>query len=172
MYRILTKDFGLIGASAQGVRLLKSKLRYALQPYAYCRFAFVRGKDMWRITGVEELDNVYRALRDSSEKLAPALRVFALLKRLLHGEEGNAYLYTSVEEAFHYLKNAKEDEARDVECILVMRILYALGYMGSHSELKPFVVSPYLTDGLVLQIAPVRKKILTEINRSLHESQL
>ena len=50
-FRIFTKDFGMVGAMAQGIRLLQSKLRYSLQDYSYSKISLVRGKQVWRIVG-------------------------------------------------------------------------------------------------------------------------
>jgi recombinational DNA repair protein (RecF pathway) len=45
---LLTKELGLIRGTAQGVRYLKSKLRYSLTDFARVDIALVRGKDTWR----------------------------------------------------------------------------------------------------------------------------
>ena len=44
VYELFTRDFGMIRASAQGVRLAKSKLKYALQDLSYVRVDLVQGK--------------------------------------------------------------------------------------------------------------------------------
>ena len=62
VYSFLTPDLGLVVATAQGVRLLKSKLRFQLNKYAHVRVVLVRGKEMWRLIGVEktgEYENIY-----------------------------------------------------------------------------------------------------------------
>ena len=46
---LLTRDFGLIRATAQGVRWLKSKLRYSLTDFSFTHASLVRGKEFWRV---------------------------------------------------------------------------------------------------------------------------
>jgi len=47
---IFTRDFGLVTATARGIRLEKSKLRYHAQDYSLGVFSLVRGKEFWRLT--------------------------------------------------------------------------------------------------------------------------
>src|SRR3989344_8971745 len=83
---LFTKDFGMIGAVAQGIRLIKSKLRYHIQDYSFSNISIVRGKEVWRLTGAHGLE----------EKVQPQIihiKILKLLKRLLHGEEKNEKLF-------------------------------------------------------------------------------
>ena len=63
-FRIFTKDFGMVGAMAQGIRLLQSKLRYSLQDYSYSKISLVRGKQVWRIVGAIKEKNLYESLNN------------------------------------------------------------------------------------------------------------
>src|SRR3989338_4347951 len=51
---IFTRDIGLVGAVAQGIRLEKSKLRYHTQDYSFGTFSFVRGRELWRLTDARD----------------------------------------------------------------------------------------------------------------------
>ncbi len=46
---LYTEELGLIKAVAQGVRDMKSKLRYSLQEGTYGTVALIRGREMCRI---------------------------------------------------------------------------------------------------------------------------
>ena len=85
---IFTKDFGLIKATAQGVRLLKSKLRYSLEDFSFTQVSIVRGKEVWRITSAQKISGLNYLLLIS--------KIFSLLLRLLHGEEKNDRLLVGV----------------------------------------------------------------------------
>src|SRR5690349_10081885 len=50
---IFTKDHGLVMATAQGIRLEKSKLRYFIQDYSFGVYSFVKGKEYWRLTNAQ-----------------------------------------------------------------------------------------------------------------------
>ncbi|MBI2476163.1 MAG: recombination protein O N-terminal domain-containing protein [Candidatus Taylorbacteria bacterium] len=173
-FRILTRDLGLIGASAQGVRFLKSKLRYTVHNFFYGELSLVRGRERWRVTGVSKSTDLYCEFRDRPETLLVFARVFSLLLRLLSGEEKNEELFRHVEEAvlFARAKKLSAKLSRDFECILVLRILWSLGYLGSSPDTAVFVESPFWSDELILKMETLTPKILAAINRSLKESQL
>lgn len=109
-YAILTRDLGLIHASATGVRKEGSKLRGSLEPLIISNISLVRGKEYWRITSAEPLQKI---------EATPALvRPLALLQKLVHGEEIHPELFDAVE------KHLASDEAT-----LAAHILYHLGYL-------------------------------------------
>ena len=53
VYSILTRDLGLIRATALGVRKESSKLRGNLEPVGLTTVSLVRGKEYWRVTSAE-----------------------------------------------------------------------------------------------------------------------
>lgn len=173
-FDILTRDLGLIRASAQGVRYLKSKLRYNLQDFSVCDFSLVRGKESWRITSALLLDDIYRDFKQTPEAAALFGRVFKLLDRLLRGEEKNEPIFGALEAAHRFLReeNSTSEAVRNCEYITVLRLLYHLGYLALSPDLEEFTRSPYLDRALVSRMGTVRHRALTEINRSLKESQL
>lgn len=173
-FRIFTKDLGLISASAQGVRLLKSKLRYSIHEFSYCDISLVRGKEFWRVTGVSKHTDLFEEFRESKETLLMFARVFSLLLRLLSGEEKNENLFQYVEEAVLFAKGKAQppELLRYFEYILVLRILFSLGYLGSSPDTLAFVESPYWSEELLVKMKKLTPNILNEINRSLKESQL
>ena len=61
---IFTRELGLIKATAQGVRYLKSKLRYSTQKYDFSIMSFVYGKHTWRLTNASSEYNIYYESRD------------------------------------------------------------------------------------------------------------
>jgi recombinational DNA repair protein (RecF pathway) len=101
-YTIYTRDMGLVFASAQGIRLVQSKLRYSIDDYRLTAFALVRGREVWRVTNAREAE--YAPL--SGRRLVLFARVSSLVKRLLHGEEKNEYLFDSLEALYVYLSQA------------------------------------------------------------------
>ena len=66
---LFTKDFGMIGVMAQGIRLIKSKLRHHVQDYSYCMVSIVRGKEVWRLTGASEIKNYDLKQKEILQKL-------------------------------------------------------------------------------------------------------
>ena len=166
---IFTEDFGLVKAAAQGVRLLQSKLRYSLEDFSFTRISFVRGREIWRITSAEKKFTV-----KEPEKFLLLSRIFSLLLRLLHGEEKNLELFQSLKEGIDFLIKSEltESELSNFECILALRILSALGYIGKLQDFDQFVSSPYFTVELILAMSALKSKAISEINKSLKETHL
>jgi recombinational DNA repair protein (RecF pathway) len=113
VYSILTRDFGLIRATALGVRKESSKLRGALEPLVISNISLVRGKEFWRITSAEVVSLV-RSL---------ALhKPLALMQQLVQGEAQNAELYDVIESVV--MSGGEVDEVD-----LVAKMLLYLGYL-------------------------------------------
>lgn len=112
IYHIFTREFGVIIATAQGVRLNKSKLRPHLLDYGFSSVSLVKGKEFWRITSASGI------LR-SNNKIY--IQILAIIKRLLQGEGEHEAL-------FDYLKEELFKENLD-ETNLMIQILAELGYI-------------------------------------------
>jgi DNA repair protein RecO (recombination protein O) len=170
-YSIFTRDLGMINASAQGIRKISSKLRFVLQDFSYVKIDLVRGKDFWRITSASKTNKLERVLK-SSFNVEIFANVGRLLKRLLTGESPNQILFTDLLNGLLFLEKSKDiNESQNVEIIIVLRILNNLGYIGSDEMLKNITKSPY-EDNLIFEASRSRIKILSEINKALHETHL
>lgn len=111
IYSILTRELGLVHATAIGVRKEASKLRGAIEPVSLSTVSLVRGKEYWRLTSAEFIR--------SFKKSQPLV----LLEQFVAGEAPHAELFDAVE------KHMESDELT-----FVSQILYHLGYL-KESEL-------------------------------------
>ncbi len=158
-----TKDFGMIGVVAQGIRLNQSKLRYHIQDFNLSMVSIVRGKEIWRLVGAHEIEN-------ETESNLLQIKILKLLKRLLHGEEKNEKLFEIVEEL--YKNQIKDGEEDLVECLVVLRILNTLGYIKNTKELSIFLENNLISHELITLIRQKKLTIIDVINSALKESQL
>jgi len=170
-YSIFTRDLGMIYASAQGVRKMSSKLRFVLQDFAYVKIDFVKGKDFWRVTNASKTNKL-----EKISKRLETFEVFAnishLLKRLLAGEDANEALFKDLISSLSVLEKSKTtNELRNIEIIIVLRILNNLGYIGGSEIFKTLIKSPF-EENLIFEIGKSRAKILSEINKALRETHL
>ncbi len=173
IYLIFTRELGVIRATAQGVRLLKSKLRYSLQDFSHTTLSVVRGKELWRITNAKSEESLYALYADKKDVMRVIAHIFLLIKRLIHGEDKNEELFDILVQAFDFLKGREltKEQSASFEYILVLKILNNLGYLGNVQELSAFIRSEWNTELLDAMYA-VKKIALQEINRSLKETQL
>ena len=114
VYSILTRDLGLIRATALGVRKEESKLRGHIEPLSLSTISLVRGKEYWRLTSADSIKNIPVSPNFS--------KPFSLIETLVQGEDPNQELFDAVEEEI--ISNNETDEVK-----LVSRILFYLGYL-------------------------------------------
>lgn len=189
---IFTRDFGLVQATAQGIRLEKSKLRYHTQEYSFGEFSLVRGKEFWRITSAQELENVHeesddvdqpestqiasarKTLRECSPTPELIARLALLLRRLLHGEEPHLQLFDIVKTCADFLKkeDLTDEQLKSLESLTVVRIMNSLGYVGADEEVIRFLQNNEITEALLDIVTTKRTLLNGEINRALRESHL
>ena len=187
-YFLLTEDLGFIKASAQGVRLDKSKLKGHLQDFCLVSVSLVKGKNIWRITNVETIEqgNFIKDINGSASfttsRLIAVKNIFSLLLRLLHGEEKNEALFHCVESFYNFLKTleARPQEytnIKNLETITVLRILYHLGYFSekpglSKDNLSDFVKDSELSTEILSSFKDKQKSAILDINKALKETHL
>lgn len=167
---LLTKDFGLVRANAQGIRLHKSKLKFSLQEYSKAHITLIKGKAGWKITTAQPLFNIYKEASKNSFELI--VRSFSLLIRLLQGEERNTELYEIINQGILFLIKDEADNHLDIECVLILRILNNLGYVSDNKGLTFFTIDNDWDNDYISGIKDERQNALVEINRALKESQL
>ncbi len=168
---IFTKELGFIRASAQGVRKEKSKLRYSLQDHTYSKVALVRGKEIWRVTGATEYHSNYYKFKENKEKLLLFIHISSLLRRLLHGEERNEYLFNIFKSFTEYLRaeDIDDNHLKALEYLTVLRILHNLGYIPDKEQ---FFDDEKISKDLLNIVLTEKTQIVSEINHALKVSHL
>ncbi len=172
LYFLLTEDFGLIKATAQGIRLSKSKLKGHLQDFYLSKISFVKGRELWRITSSEVIFQE-NFLRDSN-KIYIIKNIFSILLRLIHGEERNQNLFDCVEKLYLFLleNNIDTEDSKNVETIVVLRILNTLGYLKRNEFFLEFCNNNEIDKDILQKFSIIRSKAILEINNSLKETHL
>ncbi len=172
IYSIFTRDLGLVFATAQGIRLEKSKLRYHMHEYSFGTFSFVKGKEFWRLTSAASFG---KATTGKSHGLELLARIALVLRRLLHGEEPHPKLFECLESCEIFLKSGEvinEENLKTLESLVVLRILHRLGYVGRDAQLADCFASEDIDGALLGRCLPLRPLMNKHINKALRESQL
>jgi len=176
LYTLLTEDFRLLYARAQGVRLSKSKLRFSLQSFSRARVALVKGKVEWRLVGAQEPTHFWKKERLGASALTLLGRIFKLIRRLVHGEEKNKQLFAIIGDLTMYLEKERRalsiEEFVRLEIVIVARVLTALGYFTKKELYKKSLEEGDLALAVSTLSGESEKALLRDINEALKETQL
>ena len=169
---IYTREMGLVRAIVQGIRLEKSKLRFALQELSYAKIDLVRGRDVWRVTSATHVSSFPLARTDRKSVVLLA-RIASLLARVCDGEEADRIIFDECIQSMYLLDTEHiEDRVREaLELHLVLHIMSRLGYIGESDLLSTYLVASFdhnKTESLLKE----RKSIIAHINKALNESML
>lgn len=176
-YWIFTRDLGMVMASAQGVRLSASKLRFSLQPLSIAEISLVRGRAGWRIVNAREISNIYWKIKNTPQSVAMSSRVLRLVRRLVAGEEKNEQLFDRLFEGLMYLagdidgKMPTTKQVMNLEFILLLQVLYTLGYFAPPTDLL-WCINDALSTEMIESMSAFRREAINHINLSIKETQL
>lgn len=166
LLHLLTSEFGLVRARAQGLRKPGAKLACATQTLAEFEAILVRGKDTWRLSGATLIRSRFREL--SADARARAGRIAHLILRLVHGEMRDPALYDAFTAYLRALPTLSEADADAAECVAVLSILRALGLDAGNIPGKQL---PYGKKALK-EVTDSRRSYILRINHGIAASGL
>ncbi len=158
---LVTEEFGILRARAEGLRKPGAKLAHALQTLYECEVTLVRGKEGWRLSGAL-LEKSFLDALDAKGR-ARVGRINGLVLRLVHGESNDTFLFSILKRFLEALPGRSEEEQDAAECFAALRILASLGLdagsIPDDNEYEP--------------LAPdARRELVTRINRGIAASGL
>jgi len=163
---LLTPDFGVVRARAQGLRKPGAKLAPALQTFAECEAVLVRGKEGWRLSGAVLLTNWSRSLTPSARERAG--RVAVLILRLVRGESADPTMFFLFADFLSSLLRLDETSQELAEIVAALAVLRALGL--DDKELPENALS-FSEAGLGALVSE-RRDLVMRVNRGLTASGL
>lgn len=165
LFSFFTEEFGRIEAVVQGVRYLKSKLRYSLDGFSILNLGFVAASgEYWRLIDVSEAV-VFENTRKHAEKMNTALRIVSLPERLVRGRETDRVLWEKLKQILFFLENNDLDKNKliNLRILAGLRFLRHLGYLEDSEDFN----------NLSLEEIGLQKSYFSDlVKRSLLESQL
>lgn len=123
----LTRDLGVIRASARGARQLKNRSGAATKLLTYSRLTLFRGRDKYIIDEAEPLQ-LFFELHSDIERLALAQYFCELAGVLAPREEAAEPCLRLLLNALHYLCTGGRD-ARLIKAVVELKLLAFAGYM-------------------------------------------
>ena len=123
----LTRDLGVIRASARGARQLKNRSGAATKLLTYSRLTLFRGRDKYIIDEAEPLQ-LFFELHSDIERLALAQYFCELAGVLAPREEAAEPCLRLLLNALHYLCTGGRD-SRLIKAVVELKLLAFAGYM-------------------------------------------
>lgn len=169
VYRLLTRDFGLLYAHAQGVRELKSRNKYALKIGQFTEVTLVKGKVTWRITGAQ---NKYKKFYLNNNYINRK-KIFNLITKFLPVEDDSKEIFDVLcggDDAFYKYGDKYADL---IELIIVLRLLDKLGFLSrpfKETFILNFLNSYSISLNLLEKANQNEKVLLIKVNNSLNEA--
>lgn len=171
--RIFTRELGMVTVHAQGIRLLSSKLRYALQPYSLCELALVHGRHGWRVTNAIPLFSYGAAVAGQPRSRKSMVSILAFLARFTPDSVIERELFDDVAQALtHLVESTLSSKEEDQICRVVeLKALFAFGYVQSKGSITDLVTEVF-TGEMVTRSLSHHKEIDEAIRLGVYESHL
>jgi recombinational DNA repair protein (RecF pathway) len=115
VYKLFTRDFGMLIAHAKSVRKLESKLRAHVLPRTMSLVTLVQGREVWRLVGAEEQKGKGKMIGD----------VVVIINRLVRGEGAHKALYNRL---MDFLEAEASFDKQKSRLLLYFVCLVELGY--------------------------------------------
>ena len=165
----LTKDLGKITARAQGSRKIESKMRMHLKRYNHVTIDTVRGKSIWRLTGISQV--VPHAVFKNGQFLKSIHRILRLAEFLIQGEDPHPELLDFFLNIFQYVDTrssqvVEKKESEGLEIFGVVHVLEKLGYWQGEQ------LSETPTVEILEQCSDRKKELVAIINESIGATQI
>ncbi len=167
--RFYTKELGLVGARVSGSRKEISKHRFSIQPYSFVSVSLVKGKQGFRMTGIEHERHLVLGKQNISKKSVSS--VISLIELLVHGQEKDENLFHLLSQLL--VPEMLTDELDEI--YIVVRLLKHLGYFDEQflETIPETMFDQIMPDERDLShIKENKHTYIQYINECIHNSQL
>ncbi len=143
-YLLFTRELGMVWAVAKSVREERSRQRYGLQDFSVVRVSLIKGKQGWRIGSTEALGNPFLSALSRPSRSGVAY-IIKQLRRFVQGEQALPGVFDDITEALTAIAVADTvDEVVRWQDMVVLRLLYVLGYVRSTPTVAKLLAEPIL----------------------------
>lgn len=161
VYKLFTREFGLVMAHAKSIRKLESKLRAHIVPRSTALVTLVRGHELWRVVGSEggvvNNERIYEATR--------------LLNRFVRGEGAHKALYDRL---LSFVMSPVLYDTSKARVLLYYIVLVELGYADARvigvNTLKEYIA--FSIDDLYTHLSLSYPAVRDHVHEVLKEMQL
>lgn len=161
VYKLFTREFGMLMAHAKSIRKLESKLRAHVLPRSVSLVTLVQGREVWRLVGAEEKMDPHSTLHD----------VAHLIRRFVRGEGAHKALYDRLMDFVAVEKTLDTQKSR---LLLYYIVLVELGYADARAiganDIKEYI--QWNVGDLYTHLLLSHVKVRDHVRDVLKETQL
>lgn len=161
VYKLFTRDFGLVMTHAKSVRKLESKLRAHIMPRGVSLVTLVKGKEVWRLVGAEQKDYNETFIHETTQ----------IIKRFIRGEGEHKELYDRL---IIFLEKSSSYDEQKSRLLLYYIFLVELGYADAKvigaKDMKEYLL--WSVDDLYTHILLSYPSVRVHVGEVMKEMQL
>lgn len=161
VYKLFTREFGMLTAHARSIRKLGSKLRAHTLPRTRSYITLVKGRDIWRLVGAQEKEEAPKIIHE----------VIQLINRFIRGEGEHKILYDRLTQFFDKSSSYENQKSR---LLFYYMILVDLGYADA-KIIGAKGMNEYISwsvDDLYTHLLLSYKDVRTHVGEVMKEIQL
>lgn len=170
VYKIWTKDFGIIFALARSIRKESAKLRMLTKKHDFMVFTLVKGKEIWRLTGSEDIKDLKRyGLYFSQVRKI----IFEVIDRFMEEKKPYKKLYERLKSVILDTTQIDQIDIFKLKILFFYLVLVDTGYadarvIGASSieEYKEFSLKDFFTH-FILNEDDVKKHVFFVLKSSM-----
>lgn len=171
--RLFTREFGVVTATATGVRSLQSKLRYALQPYMLVTLVMVHGKQGWRVTNAVPKISLFVKEVGREKSRRTIISLLGFIARFLPESVAERGLFDFVCASCQHILDGTilgEHEAV-VRLVCEYKTLHTCGYISTPIQFRSLLGIETPSDALVYATS-IKKHLLDAVAQGVTASHL
>ncbi len=168
VYKLFTRELGLLYAHGQGVRELKSRNKYSLQTGGLSEITLVRGKNVWRITGAKSARFFIFSRRSKIVKE----KLLTFIGKSMQAEDVSNDVFDIIISGYFALSNDDVFDSELVEIITMLRIIDKIGFLkktGKNANAGDFINSINISNDLLNKVNNQKTFLIKIINEALEE---
>ncbi len=171
VYKVWTRDFGIIFVLARSIRKINAKLRMLIKKNDFILITIVKGRDLWRLTGAEEYGNNKLLINNDWQFKAKKI-IGEAVNKLIEEKKTYKKLFDRLESIFIFGENQKTLSLFDInkfKLLITYITLVDTGYVDATiigakdlEEYKTFLMKDFYTY-FILNENEIKKHVLSAL---------
>lgn len=125
VYKVWTKDFGIIFVLAKSIRKINAKLRMNSKKNEFLNITLVKGKDIWRLTGVDYGLGIY--IEENETLIKIKYLIGEIINRFLEENKSYKKLFERLK-SIYLDTNFQKLEIKKIQLLIYYIVLVDTGY--------------------------------------------